>query len=558
MLVVGAGASGAQIAEELLRAGRRVFISIGPHDRPPRRYRGRDNVWWLGVLNKWDAEAPPGTKHVTFAVSGAYGGATVDYRRLAARGMTLLGRAASFADGVMTFEPGLAENLATGDRNYLSVLDEADAWVARNGLDLPEEPEARVIPPDPDCVTDPILSLDLAAAGITSIVWATGYTLDFGWLKVDAFDEAGRPRHQRGVSSEPGVYFLGLPWLSRRGSSFIWGVWHDAKFVADHIATQRAYLAYAPDRRGGGRGRATGGARRLTRRHDRSDESPMAHTRIRKFNTRDTYPEQNLDNDLAQAVVARGATIFLRGQCPQDLDTAANIDSHDPVEQTHKVMQNIRQLIEESGGRMEHLVQGRRLPDRRPPPRGGLPHDGRVHPRRAPGLDRPRRLGAGPPRMAGRDRRHRRDPGLSPVAALSPRLRAAVDALPLFPGARVLEIGCGPGAAAREIARRVDPGRVLGIDRSPTAIAQATAAGRAEVAAGLLEFRCTAAEDLVLAPGEAPYDLALALRVGALDGRHPEAGRAALPRIAAALKPGGRLFIDGGDPLREVTLAVGE
>jgi enamine deaminase RidA (YjgF/YER057c/UK114 family) len=83
----------------------------------------------------------------------------------------------------------------------------------------------------------------------------------------------------------------------------------------------------------------------------------MAHTRIRKFNTRDTYPEQNLDNDLAQAVVARGATIFLRGQCPQDLDTAKDIASHDPVEQTHKVMQNIRQLIEESGGRMEHLVK---------------------------------------------------------------------------------------------------------------------------------------------------------------------------------------------------------
>ena len=83
----------------------------------------------------------------------------------------------------------------------------------------------------------------------------------------------------------------------------------------------------------------------------------MAHTRIRKFNTRDTYPEQNLDNDLCQAVVARGTTIFLRGQCPQDLDTAANIDSADPVEQTHKVMQNIRQLIEEAGGRMEHLCK---------------------------------------------------------------------------------------------------------------------------------------------------------------------------------------------------------
>ncbi|AQS64598.1 Putative aminoacrylate peracid reductase RutC [Rhizobium rhizogenes] len=83
----------------------------------------------------------------------------------------------------------------------------------------------------------------------------------------------------------------------------------------------------------------------------------MAHTRIRKFNTKETYPEQNLDNDLCQAVVARGTTIFLRGQCPQDLDTAKNIDSHDPVEQTHKVMQNIRQLVQESGGQMEHVTK---------------------------------------------------------------------------------------------------------------------------------------------------------------------------------------------------------
>ena len=83
----------------------------------------------------------------------------------------------------------------------------------------------------------------------------------------------------------------------------------------------------------------------------------MTHTRIRKFNTKDTYPEQNLDNDLCQAVVARGTMIFLRGQCPQNLDDAVNLESHDPVEQTHKVMQNIRQLIEECGGRMEHLVK---------------------------------------------------------------------------------------------------------------------------------------------------------------------------------------------------------
>ncbi len=247
VLVVGAGSSGVQIAEELLRAGKPVYLSVGPHQRPPRSYRGRDYVWWLGVLGKWDAETPEtGAEHVTIAVSGAQGGHTVDLRRLAAQGMTLVGLTKAFKDGALSFAPDLGDNIAQGDAYYLSLLDEADAYVARNGLELPEEPDARKREPDPDCVTDPLLALDLAEAGIVSIIWATGFALDFGWLKVDAFDENGRPKHQRGVSSEPGVYFLGLPWLSRRGSSFIWGVWHDAKFLADHIATQRKYLAYRP------------------------------------------------------------------------------------------------------------------------------------------------------------------------------------------------------------------------------------------------------------------------------------------------------------------------
>lgn len=139
---------------------------------------------------------------------------------------------------------------------------------------------------------------------------------------------------------------------------------------------------------------------------------------------------------------------------------------------------------------------------------------------------------------------------------LSPRLAAIVAALPLRRGIRVIEIGCGPGAAARAIARRIGDGHVLAIDRSPRAIAQARSACAVEIAAGLLSLREVAVEDFTLAPGEAPYDLALAVRVGALDGRHPEAGRRALPRIAAALAPGGRLFIDGGAPLREVSLAA--
>ncbi|AOE84517.1 flavin-containing monooxygenase [Pseudomonas sp. TCU-HL1] len=245
VLVVGAGSSGVQIADELQRAGKQVYLSVGPHDRPPRAYRNRDFCWWLGVLGLWDAEAAqPGKEHVTIAVSGARGGHTVDFRGLAHQGVTLVGLTKSFDGDVVTFQQDLADNIARGDENYLSLLDAADAYIARNGLDLPEEPEARASYPNPECLTNPILELDLAKAGVTSIIWATGYAVDYSWLKVNAFDGKGKPQHQRGVSTEPGIYFLGLPWLSRRGSTFIWGVWHDAKHIADHIATQRKYSAY--------------------------------------------------------------------------------------------------------------------------------------------------------------------------------------------------------------------------------------------------------------------------------------------------------------------------
>ncbi|GAB7524840.1 flavin-containing monooxygenase [Paraburkholderia sp. 2C] len=245
VLVVGAGSSGVQIADELQRSGRNVYLSVGPHDRPPRAYRKRDYCWWLGVLGEWDKEvATPGREHVTIAVSGARGGQTVDFRALANQGITLVGLTKSFESGVMHFEADLASNLARGDENYLALLDAADAYIANNGLDLPEEPAARKVLPDPECVTRPVLELDLRQAGVTSIIWATGYTADYSWLKVNAFAPNGKPQHQRGVSTEPGIYFLGLPWLSRRGSSFIWGVWHDARHIADHIAIQRKYLSY--------------------------------------------------------------------------------------------------------------------------------------------------------------------------------------------------------------------------------------------------------------------------------------------------------------------------
>ncbi|MFC3337349.1 flavin-containing monooxygenase [Paracandidimonas soli] len=245
VLVIGAGSSGVQIADELQRAGRQVHLSVGPHERPPRSYRDRDFCWWLGVLGEWDKAAPPlGREHVTIAVSGAHGGETIDFRRLAHQGIVLVGLTKSFDNGRVHFHKDLATNVERGDDSYLALLDAADAYVARTGVDLPEEPSAREMLPDPECIVRPILSLDLAESGISTIIWATGYATDYGWLHVDTFDDKGKPQHQRGVSSEPGIYFLGLPWLSRRGSSFIWGVWHDAKYIADHIATQRKYLAY--------------------------------------------------------------------------------------------------------------------------------------------------------------------------------------------------------------------------------------------------------------------------------------------------------------------------
>ncbi len=124
------------------------------------------------------------------------------------------------------------------------MLDAADAYADHMGLDLPDEPEARNIEPDPDCMTNPVRELNMSNAEITSIVWATGFAVDYSWLKVDVLDETGKPIHQRGVSTEPGIYFLGMPWQSRRGSPFIWGVWHDAKHLVDHMATQRKYLSY--------------------------------------------------------------------------------------------------------------------------------------------------------------------------------------------------------------------------------------------------------------------------------------------------------------------------
>ena len=142
------------------------------------------------------------------------------------------------------------------------------------------------------------------------------------------------------------------------------------------------------------------------------------------------------------------------------------------------------------------------------------------------------------------------------ASELSPRLAAIVDALPLTPQSHVLEIGCGPGAAARAIARRLDSGHILAIDRSAKAVAQARSASSREIESGRMTVRQAAAESFVVQPGDPLFDVVFAVRVGALDGRHPDAGQRALARIRPVLAPGGRVFVDGGHPLRELEITA--
>jgi putative flavoprotein involved in K+ transport len=235
VLVVGAGASGAQIAEELHRAGRGVFLSVGQHTRMPRRYRGQDLTWWFGAMGLFEMTPEQRTTRVNPAITGAYGGHTIDFRRFAADGITLLGRIEAARADVLDIGHGLAESLANGDIYYTTFLDMMDAYVAQRGLNLPDDPAARAVLVDPPCVTAPIRRLDLASEGIHAVIWATGYGVDFGWIDIPVLDARGEPIHRNGITGVPGLYFLGLQWLSKMHSAFLSGVGDDAAVLADHI-----------------------------------------------------------------------------------------------------------------------------------------------------------------------------------------------------------------------------------------------------------------------------------------------------------------------------------
>src|SRR5262249_23993244 len=183
VLVVGSGASGAQIAEELARAGRRVFLSVGRHKRMPRRYRGRDLMWWLAELGLDQTPAARrGPDKTLPLITGAYGGPTNEFPQLAKPGAGLVGRGGAARERHLTIASDLGASLAAGDRAYLEFLDKVDAHVRTSGLELPEEAAARIVGTDPPCVREPVNRLDLHEEGIASVIWATGYAFDFGWI----------------------------------------------------------------------------------------------------------------------------------------------------------------------------------------------------------------------------------------------------------------------------------------------------------------------------------------------------------------------------------------
>ena len=241
VLVVGSGQSGCQIAEELYRAGRTVFLSVGSTGRAPRRYRGSDTFWWLTECGFFDqtADKLPSPK-ARFAgnpqLSGAAGGHSLNLHQFARDGVTLLGRIEGAEQGRMTFAPNLAEMLARGDELEANLLKLIDGYIERAGLDIPPEH----VPPLRDgYAAPPITALDLAAAGISTVVWAMGYAWDYSVVQLPVVDTDGYPLQQRGVTAYPGLYFLGLHWLHTRKSALLLGVGEDTAYVAGQILDRR-------------------------------------------------------------------------------------------------------------------------------------------------------------------------------------------------------------------------------------------------------------------------------------------------------------------------------
>ena len=240
VLVVGAGPSGQQIARELAAAGRRVHLAVGRHKSLPRRYRGRDAYWWMdrtGMLSRTVDSLPGGAPGRTPNAVLAGGTRDLDVPALVAEGVVAHGRLLAVRGGEAVFGGELAQTLERAQANVARFRAAVDAFVAENGIDAPTEPApiTTSVAPGPD-------RLDLAAAGITTVVWATGFRRDLSFVEAPIHDAQGNPAHRRGVTDAPGLYLLGLRWQHRRSSSFLDGVGRDAEHLAGRIAEREVAL----------------------------------------------------------------------------------------------------------------------------------------------------------------------------------------------------------------------------------------------------------------------------------------------------------------------------
>jgi len=241
VVVVGSGQSGCQITEDLLRAGRTVFLCASRVGRVPRVYRGREIFkWWRDMkffeVGVEELEDPSVQFAAQPQVSGTDGGHTVSLQSLARDGATLLGRLRNIDGHVLELERNLQECIDFADAKARDFKTAIDEFIAKQGITAdppspdPGEPEL----PDPG-VSGEIGRLDLREAGVSAVIWCTGYDADWSWVKLDLFDDRGRPRHRAGITDVPGIYVVGFPWLSKRKSGILYGVSEDAEHIVEHI-----------------------------------------------------------------------------------------------------------------------------------------------------------------------------------------------------------------------------------------------------------------------------------------------------------------------------------
>jgi putative flavoprotein involved in K+ transport len=245
VLIVGSGQSGCQIAEELRRAGREVYLSVSRSWGAPRRYRDQDHTYWsraVGWMDRKVTDLPPGARVglPNPQLTGAGGGHDLTLYTLVNEGVVLLGRLTAIRDGKFMFAPDLATNLAWGHEQARRFLQSIDDYVLAQSLDAPaEDMPTCLMPPDARCAAPPE-ELDVVDSGIGSVVWATGYRPDLDWVRLAVLDNDGYPIHQRGVTAEPGLYFLGLDWLYTSGSGLFSGLSDDAAYLASYMAGERS------------------------------------------------------------------------------------------------------------------------------------------------------------------------------------------------------------------------------------------------------------------------------------------------------------------------------